>query len=79
MPLRQQPPIAGSRPGGWGIRIDAGVDRGLAASPFSADVRIFDRQSIWVSTLHAGVDLSAASVIHDLREALAQDGESASG
>lgn len=36
----------------------------------SADVRIFDRNGIWVSTMHAGVDLGVANVVHDIRQAL---------
>lgn len=36
----------------------------------SSDVRIFDRRGIWVSTLHAGVDLTTANLEHDLLVAL---------
>lgn len=36
----------------------------------SADVRIFDRRGIWVSTLHAGVDLTPANLVHDIRAAM---------
>ncbi len=36
----------------------------------SADLRIFDPRGIWVSTLHAGVDLTAANLAHDVRVAL---------
>jgi cytochrome oxidase Cu insertion factor (SCO1/SenC/PrrC family) len=36
----------------------------------SAPVRIYDRAGLWVSTLHAGADLNAANLIHDVREAL---------
>jgi cytochrome oxidase Cu insertion factor (SCO1/SenC/PrrC family) len=36
----------------------------------SADVRIFDRRGIWVSTQHAGVDLTPSNLAHDLRVAL---------
>jgi cytochrome c biogenesis protein CcmG, thiol:disulfide interchange protein DsbE len=35
----------------------------------SADVRVFDRRGIWVSTLHAGVDLTPANLAHDIRAA----------
>jgi protein SCO1 len=35
----------------------------------SAPVRVFDRTGTWRSTLHPGVDLSAASLAHDLRVA----------
>ena len=37
----------------------------------SAPVRIFDRRGEWVSTLHAGADLTAENLAHDLRTALA--------
>jgi cytochrome oxidase Cu insertion factor (SCO1/SenC/PrrC family) len=36
----------------------------------SADVRIFDRRGVWVSTLHAGVDLAPSNLAHDIRRAL---------
>jgi cytochrome oxidase Cu insertion factor (SCO1/SenC/PrrC family) len=36
----------------------------------SADVRVFDRHGQWVSNLHAGVDLTAANLAHDIRLAL---------
>ncbi|HXF96993.1 MAG TPA: SCO family protein [Gaiellaceae bacterium] len=36
----------------------------------SAPVRIYDRRGVWVATLHAGVDLTAANLKHDLRVAL---------
>lgn len=36
----------------------------------SADVRVFDRRGIWVSTQHAGVDLTPSNLAHDLRVAL---------
>jgi cytochrome oxidase Cu insertion factor (SCO1/SenC/PrrC family) len=36
----------------------------------SADVRVFDRCGEWVSNLHAGVDLTAANLAHDIRLAL---------
>jgi protein SCO1 len=35
----------------------------------SAPVRIFDRTGTWRSTLHPGVELTAASLVHDLRVA----------
>lgn len=40
----------------------------------SAPVRIYDRRLVWVSTLHAGVDLSEANLLHDIRVALAGEG-----
>lgn len=36
----------------------------------SADVRVFDRDSEWVATLHAGADLSPANLAHDIATAL---------
>jgi cytochrome oxidase Cu insertion factor (SCO1/SenC/PrrC family) len=36
----------------------------------SADVRVFDRRGTWVSNLHAGVDLTPANLVHDIRLAL---------
>jgi protein SCO1 len=45
------------------------VDTGTADT-HSADVRIFDRAGVWVSTLHAGVDLTPENLAHDVREAL---------
>jgi protein SCO1 len=42
------------------------------ADVHSADVRVFDRHGIWVSTLHAGVDLTPRNLAHDLRVALAR-------
>lgn len=36
----------------------------------SAPVRIYDASGVWVSTLHAGVDLTPANLEHDLRAAL---------
>jgi len=36
----------------------------------SAPVRIYDRSGIWVTTLHAGADLTEANLLHDIRVAL---------
>jgi cytochrome oxidase Cu insertion factor (SCO1/SenC/PrrC family) len=36
----------------------------------SPDVRVFDRRGIWVSTQHAGVDLTPSNLAHDIRVAL---------
>ena len=33
----------------------------------SAPVRVYDRDSIWVATQHAGVDLSPTNLAHDIR------------
>jgi protein SCO1/2 len=45
------------------------VDTGNA-DIHSADVRIFDHRGIWVSTMHVGVDLTPANLVHDIRIAL---------
>lgn len=42
----------------------------------SAPVRIYDPDGVWVSTLHAGVDLTPANLAHDLRAALRKTRES---
>jgi hypothetical protein len=36
----------------------------------SAPVRIYDRDGFWVSTLHAGVDLTPSNLAHDIAIAL---------
>lgn len=36
----------------------------------SSPVRIYDPDGVWVSTLHAGVDLTPANLVHDLGAAL---------
>lgn len=36
----------------------------------SSDVRVFDRRGVWVSTQHAGVDLTAANLATDAETAL---------
>jgi cytochrome oxidase Cu insertion factor (SCO1/SenC/PrrC family) len=41
----------------------------------SAPVRIYDRDGVWVATLHAGVDLSEDNLLHDIRAALAAGGD----
>jgi cytochrome oxidase Cu insertion factor (SCO1/SenC/PrrC family) len=43
----------------------------------SAPVRIYGRDSVWVATLHAGVDLSEPNLLHDIRYALAAGGKTA--
>ncbi len=44
--------------------LESGTD-----SMHSAPVRIYDARGVWVSTLHAGVDLTDENLIHDLRVA----------
>ena len=41
----------------------------------SAPVRIYDPDGVWVSSLHAGADLTAANLAHDLRTALGRGRE----
>jgi protein SCO1/2 len=36
----------------------------------SAPVRMYDRQGVWVTTLHPGADLTPANLAHDIRVAL---------
>jgi protein SCO1/2 len=48
------------------------VDTG-DADTHSADVRVFDRSGEWVATQHAGVDLSPANLVHDMRLAARSD------
>ncbi len=45
--------------------LDTGID-----TLHSAPVRIYDREGTWVSTLHAGADLTTDNLVHDLRVAL---------
>lgn len=40
----------------------------------SAPVRVYSRDGEWLSTLYAGSTLTAGSLVHDLRLALARDG-----
>lgn len=47
----------------------AAVDTGNS-DLHSSDVRVFDRKGIWVSTLHAGEDLTPESLRHDTLLAL---------
>jgi cytochrome oxidase Cu insertion factor (SCO1/SenC/PrrC family) len=39
------------------------------ANLHSADVRIFNRNGVWVSNMNVGADLSVANVLHDIRQA----------
>jgi protein SCO1/2 len=42
----------------------------------SAPLRVYNRELVWVATLHAGVDLTPENIVHDVRVAL--EGEPAS-
>lgn len=46
--------------------LDSGQD-----SVHSAPLRIYDRNGVWVATLHAGADLGEENLLHDIRAALA--------
>lgn len=53
----------------WGkFQILSSLESGTD-SMHSAPVRIYDASGVWVSTLHAGVDLTDENLIHDLRVA----------
>ena len=57
------------RPVWKSLHVLPAVDTGNA-DIHSADVRIFDHRGIWVSTMHVGVDLTPANLVHDIRLAL---------
>jgi cytochrome oxidase Cu insertion factor (SCO1/SenC/PrrC family) len=57
------------RPAWRAFRILSALDSG-SADVHSAPVRLYDRRSVWVSTLHAGADLTVANLRHDLLLAL---------
>jgi protein SCO1 len=40
------------------------------ADTHSASVHIYDRNGVWVSSLHPGIDLTPENFVHDLRRAL---------
>jgi cytochrome oxidase Cu insertion factor (SCO1/SenC/PrrC family) len=61
--------VAELRPVWRGFQVSSSLDSG-DSNMHSAPVRVYDPEGRWRSTLHAGVDLTAASLAHDLREAL---------
>lgn len=61
--------VAELRPVWRGFQVASSLDSG-DSNMHSAPVRVYDREGRWRSTLHAGVDLTAASLAHDLREAI---------
>lgn len=61
--------VAELRPVWRGFQVASSLDSGNS-NLHSAPVRVYDGEGRWRSTLHAGVDLTAASLAHDLREAL---------
>ena len=56
------------------LRILPSLDSG-SDSIHSAPLRIYGRDGVWLATLHAGADLSAANLVHDIRVALAAGSE----
>jgi len=40
------------------------------ANTHSASVHIYDREGVWVSSLHPGIDLTPENFVHDVRRAL---------
>jgi protein SCO1/2 len=61
--------VAELRPVWRGFQVASSLDSG-DSNLHSAPVRIYDGEGRWRSTLHAGVDLTAATLANDLREAL---------
>lgn len=61
--------VADLRPVWRRFQVASSLDSGNS-NLHSAPVRVYDGTGRWRSTLHAGVDLTAASLAHDLREAL---------
>lgn len=43
------------------------------AETHSASVHIYDRNGVWVSSLHPGIDLTLENFVHDVRRALDDD------
>jgi cytochrome oxidase Cu insertion factor (SCO1/SenC/PrrC family) len=61
--------VADLRPVWSGFKILPSHDTG-ESNMHSAPVRVYDKEGRWRSTLHPGVDLTAANLAHDLRAAL---------
>ena len=59
-------PVERLRPLWESFQIAASVDTGIDTL-HSAPVRIYDREGVWVTTLHAGADLTMENLAHDLR------------
>jgi protein SCO1/2 len=62
-------PVPAMRPIWKAYGILPAVDTGNS-DIHSSDVRVFDRHGIWVTSEHAGVDLTAANLDHDILLAL---------
>lgn len=61
--------VAELRPVWRGFKVASSLDSG-DSNVHSAPVRVYDGDGRWRSTLHAGVDLTATNLTHDLRLAL---------
>lgn len=61
--------VAELRPVWKGFKILPSIETG-DSNMHSAPVRVYDPEGHWRSTLHPGVDLTPASLAHDLRAAL---------
>jgi cytochrome oxidase Cu insertion factor (SCO1/SenC/PrrC family) len=61
--------VAELRPVWRGFKVASSLDSG-DSNMHSAPVRVYDGEGHWRSTLHAGVDLTATNLAHDLRLAL---------
>lgn len=62
-------PVERLRPVWERFQIAASIDTG-SDTLHSAPVRIYNREGTWVSTLHAGADLTIENLAHDIRMAL---------
>lgn len=62
-------PVRELRPVWRGFHVLAAVDSGKA-DVHSASVNVYDGKGVWVSALHAGVDLTPANLAHDAVTAL---------
>lgn len=62
-------PVDRLRPLWERFQIAASLDTGIDTL-HSAPVRIYDRDGVWVTTLHAGADLTMENLAHDIRLAL---------
>jgi cytochrome oxidase Cu insertion factor (SCO1/SenC/PrrC family) len=62
-------PVSELRPVWKGFQIQPSVDTGNS-NLHSVPVRVYDVDGRWRSTLHPGVDLTAANLAHDLEAAL---------
>ena len=62
-------PVKRMRPVWRAFAVLPAVDTG-SDDIHSADVRVFDRSGQWVSTLHAGVDLTPENLAYDIQLAL---------